>query len=309
MRWRTGCLGRRRLPRRTGRLFAAKAAQKVPRLRSWADEVSAGLDTGVRISLRVELPESQAFRADVQLHSLKDPTLVADAADVWANDVAGFGPRARIDATLAIRRAARVWAPLNRLLDSPVPDRIELSDEEVADLLAGGAQRLTSAGVDLHWPRSLGRALTARAAITSPDGPPSDMPGFFGGGATLDFSWQVALGNDPLTEAEMDQLAEATRPVVRLRDQWMLIDPDLARKARERILKPVTADRRVERRADRYGRDRRPPGHHHADPLARRAPRADRRSRPRRRHRRTRPPRCRRRCATTSCAACNGSSG
>jgi len=28
--------------------------------------------------------------------------------------------------------------------------------------------------------------------------------------------------------------------VVRLRDQWMLIDPDLARKARERILKPVT---------------------------------------------------------------------
>src|SRR4029450_369494 len=36
-------------------------------------------------------------------------------------------------------------------------------------------------------------------------------------------------------------LAEATRPVVRLRDQWMLIDPDLARKARERILKPVTA--------------------------------------------------------------------
>ncbi|QNE22761.1 DEAD/DEAH box helicase [Kribbella qitaiheensis] len=224
-----------------GPLFAAKAPQQVPRLRSWADEVSAGLDTGVRISLRIELPESHEFRADVQLHSLNDPTLVRDAADVWAMDVPGFGPRARIDATLAIRRAARVWAPLNRLLDSPVPDRIELSDEEVADLLAGNAQRLTSAGIDLHWPRSLSRALTARATITSADGPPSDMPGFFGGGATLGFSWQVAVGNDPLTEAEMDQLAEATRPLVRLRDQWMLIDPDLARKARERILKPVTA--------------------------------------------------------------------
>ncbi|WP_133984647.1 DEAD/DEAH box helicase [Kribbella voronezhensis] len=224
-----------------GPLFAAKAPQQVPRLRSWADEVSAGLDTGVRVSLRVELPESQEFRADVQLHSLNDPTLVRDAADVWSSDVPGFGPRARIDATLAIRRAARVWAPLNRLLDSPVPDRIELADEEIADLLAGAAQRLASAGIDVHWPRSLNRALTARAAITSADGPPSDMPGFFGGGATLDFSWQVALGNDPLTEAEMDQLAEATRPLVRLRDQWMLIDPDLARKARERVLKPVTA--------------------------------------------------------------------
>jgi SNF2 family DNA or RNA helicase len=118
---------------------------------------------------------------------------------------------------------------------------MELSDEEVAGLLVTGAQRLTAAGVDLHWPRSLGRELTARAAITSADGPPSDLPKFFGGGATLDFSWQVALGNDPLTEAEMDKLAEATRPVVRLRDQWMLIDPELARKARERVLKPVTA--------------------------------------------------------------------
>lgn len=222
-------------------LFTATAPQRADRLRTWADEVSAGLDTGVRISLRIELADSLAFSAVVQLHSLKDPTLVRDADDVWSDDVPGFGPRARIDATLAIRRAARVWQPLSRLLDSAVPDRMDLADEEVAELLAGFAQRLAAAGVDVHWPRSLGRKLTARAAITSADGPPSDLPGFFGGDRTLDFSWQVALGDDPLTEAELDQLAEATRPVVRLRDQWMLIDPELARKARERILKPVTA--------------------------------------------------------------------
>ncbi|MEU4290419.1 DEAD/DEAH box helicase [Kribbella sp. NPDC026596] len=228
---------------RTG-LFAGAKPQRAEHLRSWADEVSVGLDTGVRISLRIEMADSLAFSAVVQLHSLKDPTLVRDAYDVWAGDVPGFGPRARIDTTLAIRRAARVWTPLGRLLDSAVPDRMELADEEVGELLAGSAQRLSSAGVDLHWPRSLGRALTARAAITSSDGPPSNLPKFFSGGATLEFSWQIALGNapdgEPLTEAELDQLAEATRPVVRLRDQWMLIDPDLARKARERILKPVT---------------------------------------------------------------------
>jgi superfamily II DNA or RNA helicase len=224
-------------------LFTAKAPQRVERLRSWADEVSAGLDTGVRISLRIDLIEGDelGFRANVQLHSLQDPTLVRDAADVWAGDVPGFGPRARIDATLAIRRAARVWNPLHQLLDAAVPDQMELTDEEIAGLLATGAQRLAAAGVDLHWPRSLGRALTARAAITTtPDTPPSDLPSFFGGDSTLDFSWQVALGNDPLSTEEMDRLAEATRPVVRLRDQWMLVDPELARKARERILKPVT---------------------------------------------------------------------
>ncbi|MGW6194968.1 DEAD/DEAH box helicase [Kribbella sp. NPDC055110] len=222
-------------------LFTATAPQRADRLRTWADEVSVGLDTGVRISLRIELADSLAFSAVVQLHSLKDPTLVRDADDIWSTDVPGFGPRARIDTTLAIRRAARVWQPLGRLLDSAVPDQMDLADEEIAELLAGSAQRLAAAGVDLHWPRSLGRELTARAAITSTDGPPSDLPSFFGGDRTLDFSWQVALGDDPLTEAELDQLAEATRPVVRLRDQWMLIDPELARKARDRILKPVTA--------------------------------------------------------------------
>ncbi|NIK59465.1 superfamily II DNA or RNA helicase [Kribbella shirazensis] len=222
-------------------LFTAAAPQRADRLRTWADEVSAGLDTGVRISLRIELADSLALSAVVQLHSLKDPTLVRDAYDVWTDDVPGFGPRARLDATLAIRRAARVWSPLGQLLDSAVPSRMDLSDEEVAGLLAGAAQRLAAAGVELHWPRSLGRALTARAAITTADGPPSDLPSFFQGDKTLDFRWQVAVGDDPLTEAELDQLAEATRPVVRLRDQWMLIDPELARKARERILKPVTA--------------------------------------------------------------------
>ncbi len=42
----------------------------------------------------------------------------------------------------------------------------------------------------------------------------------------------------------MDTLAEAHRPVVRLRDQWVLVDPALVRKARKRelgLLDPVDA--------------------------------------------------------------------
>ncbi|WP_328993999.1 DEAD/DEAH box helicase [Kribbella sp. NBC_01245] len=245
--------------------FAAKAPQPVPKLRSWSNEVSAGLDSGVRISLRLDLDRAPAlsdgsdeltgldqlsqkadsrfgeFVAVVQLHSLSDPTLVRDAREVWAGEVPGFGTRARIDTTLAIRRTARSWAPLARLLDSAVPAEMPLSDEEVGDLLASGAARLAAAGVDVHWPKGLERTLTARAAIGAGEAAPSDMPSFFGGDSTLTFSWQLALGDDPLTEAEMDALAEATRPVVRLRDQWVLIDPELARKARDRMLKPVTA--------------------------------------------------------------------
>lgn len=212
-------------------VFAAVAPQKVPHLRAWASQ-------GVRISLRIEGDfVTGRFRAVVQVHSLADPSLVVDADELWADRSAG---RARMDAAVAVRRAARVWEPLRQLLDASVPAEVELGDEDVADLLVRGAIRLAGVGVDLHWPKELVRDLTSRAVVEA-QAPPSDVPSFFGGGRLLGFDWQVALGDDPLTDEEMDRLAEAHRPVVRLRDQWLLVDPEIARRARERSIKPLTA--------------------------------------------------------------------
>ncbi|MFI6291130.1 DEAD/DEAH box helicase [Nonomuraea sp. NPDC050790] len=222
--------------------FAAMRPVRVPQLRPWAEEVAAGLDSGVRLSLRVECddPAGSEFRAVVQLHSLADPSLVVDAADLWAGDDPGFGPRARIETIIAVRRAAKSWTRLERLLESPVPDELALSDGDVEELLAGAATRLGGAGVDVHWPRSMVRGLSARAVLGESEQAPSDLPSYLGGGQLTSFNWQLALGGQRLTAAEMDQLAEAHRPVVRLRDQWVLIDPDLALKARQRELKPLT---------------------------------------------------------------------
>ncbi|WP_344875858.1 DEAD/DEAH box helicase, partial [Nonomuraea antimicrobica] len=226
--------------------YAAAAPVKVPHLRRWAEEVSAGLDSGVRLSLRVEAddPAAAEFRAVVQLHSLADPSLVVDAADLWRGEEhrrgQALGARARIEATLAVRRAARAWPRLERLLDSAVPDELTLSDGDVEELLAGAVDRLAAAGVDVHWPKSFVRGLSARAVIGERDAAPSDLPSFLGGQHLTSFDWQLALGGERLSAAEMDRLAEAHRPVVRLRDQWVLIDPALARKARRRDLKPLT---------------------------------------------------------------------
>ncbi|SDK79630.1 Superfamily II DNA or RNA helicase, SNF2 family [Nonomuraea maritima] len=233
--------------RATGtRAYAAAAPVKVPHLRRWAEETSAGLDSGVRLSLRIEAPlldddpAAVEFRAVAQLHSLADPSLVADAADLWHERATGFWPGARIEATVAVRRAARVWPRLEALLERAVPDELTLSDGDVEDLLSGAADRLAAAGVEVHWPRSLVRGLSARAVVGDRDPAPSDLPSFLGGQHLTSFNWRLALGGQPLSAAEMDRLAEAHRPVVRLRDQWVLIDPALARKARHRELKPLT---------------------------------------------------------------------
>ncbi|WP_428843618.1 DEAD/DEAH box helicase, partial [Streptomyces hirsutus] len=248
-------------PYASGLPFAARKAQRLPGAQDWAAEVAAGMDAGVRVSLRLDLSAYDLFdgaaegaggtgargagAAVVQVHSLADPTLVADAAALWAGTADhAFGPRARVDAALAVRRAARVWPPLDRLSDQDVPDVLALSEDELNDLLGVAATRLAAAGVAVHWPRDLAQDLTATAVVRPAPGSATDGSGFFESEDLLRFGWQIALGGDPLTEAEMDALAEAHRPVVRLRDQWVLVDPALVRKARKRelgLLDPVDA--------------------------------------------------------------------
>ncbi|QZL07071.1 DEAD/DEAH box helicase [Streptomyces sp. BHT-5-2] len=248
-----------------GAPFAATAPQYLPAAREWASEVAAGTDAGVRISLRLDLSPSRLFdttgegaaegegagrtagggtveerraaAAVLQVHSLSDPTLMADARQLWEGGAPdAFGARSRADALLALRRATRVWPPLGRLLERPVPDVLPLGEDELYDLLGEATARLGTAGVAVHWPRELTRGLTATAVLRPAPGSAADGFGFFDAGQLAEFRWQLAMDGVPLNEAEMDALAEAHRPMVRLRDQWALVDPDLVRKARKREL-------------------------------------------------------------------------
>ncbi|CAM5511157.1 hypothetical protein SHIRM173S_11235 [Streptomyces hirsutus] len=96
----------------------------MPGAQDWAAEVAAGMDAGVRVSLRLDLSAYDLFdgaaegaggtgargagAAVVQVHSLADPTLVADAAAL------GRGRRTTRSAP------ARAWTPPSPSAGPPV---------------------------------------------------------------------------------------------------------------------------------------------------------------------------------------------
>ncbi|HET8561561.1 MAG TPA: DEAD/DEAH box helicase [Marmoricola sp.] len=233
---------------RSPAVAAAADPARLPVAERLRDHVAdEALPDQVTLSLRIDAPEERLEAGEVvvvpQLHEADDAAHFADAEQLWVAAVDhGFSRRARVSAGVALRRAARAWPPLDRLLQQPVPDRLVLDGADLGDLLDHGLAALGAAGVDVFWPRGLRAELTGVASV---DAAPRQrhqeeklMTGLFGPGALFSFDWRLALGADPsdrLTDDEMSALAAATTPVIRLRDQWMLVDPALARRARRHL--------------------------------------------------------------------------
>ena len=211
---------------------------------------AADLPQLVRISLRVEADEEElvagAVRLVLQVHDEQDPLHLCDAAVLWTEAgpeaTHGFGDRARTHAAIALRAAAEAWPVLDRLAELRVPDQITLDSDELVSLLSVGVAALAGCGVDVLWPRSLGRDLTATAVLERASVAPSDNAletGLFGADQMFSFQWQVALHGEVLTEEEMARLARSAAPILRLRGNWTVIDPAVARKARKRLIRTV----------------------------------------------------------------------
>jgi SNF2 family DNA or RNA helicase len=199
----------------------------------------------VPIRFRVGAPEGlyriRPFEMVVLAHPPERPGEFQDVADLWTLGNEEFGSRGRIDTTMGVGMAAAAWAPLRTLLESDVPDRLELRDEEVLDLLDGAAERLEASGVSLDWDPDLDQTLDGKVVVGSSGRLSQSVPDVFDQNALQGFSWQLSLGGIPLDDDEMATVADADGPIVRLREKWVLVPKLMADRARNPDLKPLTA--------------------------------------------------------------------
>ncbi|MFI5586924.1 DEAD/DEAH box helicase [Amycolatopsis sp. NPDC051758] len=220
--------------------FAAREPALLgPDAAAWLAELEAREPRGVQVLLRVEGRDDDSFAGVLAVRSMAEPSLVVEASTLWdAPDAVlnRLGDQVETQLLLGLRRGARAWAPLGRALAEAAPAELPLSDDDVVDLLTDGSRDLGGAGIEVLWAKGLfagevkakASATQAPASVTGPD---------FALRSVLEFRWQLSLGGEQLTEAEVAALAEAKRPLVRLRGQWVRVDPQLLARVRGRTRK------------------------------------------------------------------------
>jgi SNF2 family DNA or RNA helicase len=212
-----------------------------------ADELGAGeLDPG---EPRADTPSANqpganepgadggGWRLEFLLQSMADPSLLVPAAQAWVDDgsLSRWLSRPQELLLAELGRACRVYPELADGLHEPQPCALELGADGAYHFLSVAAPALDEAGFGVllpsWWDRRRRLGLTASAS-TPADGI-VEKASRFGREQLMDFRWQLAVGDDTLTEAEIAALAAAKAPLVRLRGQWVAIDSDQLKRGLE----------------------------------------------------------------------------
>jgi SNF2 family DNA or RNA helicase len=123
---------------------------------------------------------------------------------------------------------------LSDALRQPRPSALELDADGAYEFLSTWSSILDQAGFGVLVPswwtkrRKLG---LAASASTPQDGVVTG--GRFSREALVEFEWRLAVGDQPLTEDELAVLAATKAPLVRLRGEWVAVDPEQVRRGLE----------------------------------------------------------------------------
>ena len=213
----------------------------------WQRPLAITANSPYRLCLRLEEPpqarceeEPAAIRQDdwylrYLLQPHHDQSLLLPAEAVWKNQVKSphqdFNPAEFLLSSLA--QAGSVCPAINDSLKRKQPAGYRLNAEEAYGFLESQAAALQQAGFGVLLPAWWTRQGTrTRPSIRARAKTPA-MQG--GSGMTMtsliDLDVEMALGDEPISMQELEELAELKVPLVRFRGQWVEINADEIRAA------------------------------------------------------------------------------
>jgi len=234
--------------------IAAASLRQAPA--SSVPSVSAA--SGFRTCFRLEPPNTEADSADHEcetdsaaefwtlhyyLQAADDPSVLVPAARVWeeSGGMLRFlgkrfeNPHERLLADLG--QAARHFPAIETSLDTATPESCELTTTEAYSFLREVSPQLEQLGLGVlappWWervssgPARLGVRLKVRSesAQDAGAGEEANVAPRFSLDSLVDYDWQVALGDEVMSKDEFRRLADLKVPLVRVRGEWVEINP------------------------------------------------------------------------------------
>lgn len=216
-------------------------------LRLWAPEpeiepepaVQSGAAERAAATTDIEAVSPDGWELELLLQSPDDPSLLVEASTVWESAEATTevlerhldGPQEALLEELG--RAASIYPRLESALDERTPTTVELTAGEADEFLREYTEVLEGAGFGVILPawwnepeRRLGARLAADAdpddEADSDDSTSNESSvGGIGVDQLCDVQWDVVLGGERVSEAELEELAALKMPLVRVRGQWV----------------------------------------------------------------------------------------
>jgi hypothetical protein len=259
----TGLAGWRRALRGTDPFFAAtdeQLTQLRQDLAGWQVDALGG--SAVRACFRLVEPrdddeasvlrrpdaparseeESASWWLEFGLQVVDQPSLFVPAERIWAAEstltvLTRHVPRPQEHLLAELGRALRLYPLLSRALGGPRPAELPLDTPAAHTFLAEVAPLLIGAGFGVQlpgWWTSPKARLGARLRAGTPT-QPGRVEGTpaLGQDGLVTFDWRLSVGTDLLTDEEIQTLIETQQPLVKVRGEWIQVDPERLRRARD----------------------------------------------------------------------------
>jgi non-specific serine/threonine protein kinase len=211
----------------------AAVATLAEELAGWQRDAVGG---AVRACFRLAEPGAgdEDWRLEFALQAADEPSLVVDADRVWRSRgtlqaLARHVESPQETLLAELGRASRLYPELEPALRTARPATLDLGTGGAHQFLTAGAPLLASAGFGVllpSWWSKPSARLGVRLTASTPT-QPGMVAGRTGIGRAglVDFQWELALGDQPLTEDELAELTALKAPLVRVRGQWVQVDP------------------------------------------------------------------------------------
>ena len=213
--------------------------------RTWLEGLHAAGGLGFRICFRLETPEmavaakQSAWGLRYFLQATDDLSLLVPATEVWQSAGASLSyfnrrfeqPQERMLAGLGL--AGRLCPPVEASLRQRQPEAAQLTTDEAYHFLREVAPLLETSGfgvlVPPWWGKRGAASFTSRLKL-KPKRKAAGAAGAAPGKLTFDtlvaFDWELAMGGQPISREEFERLAAMKTPLVQVRGEWVVMDPD-----------------------------------------------------------------------------------